>query len=307
MGRLPSVVAMMTPAAAALASSAACIATASSWWAAVRRACATSEQDRPNPKALRPRAIDATSSVNNPTAEVHRDAQRALIASGIFRKANPDVVVALSRGTRPVCFPPGHVVFAQGDPGGCLYMIVSGRVKVAYRHIDGGEIVLNLVGASDMFGELTLFDCGTREVTATAVTEVCAMAIERDQMLAWMAECPEIIHQMMRLLARHADVTDELSGRLRSRRSVVSRCQAADGIGQAIWKKRRRRGAGDARPDVGRDRAICRCSAGEPSTQRCGISRIGGGSASRTTVWKSSMGRGWPLFPHGGTISGGEL
>jgi CRP/FNR family transcriptional regulator, cyclic AMP receptor protein len=205
-GRLPSVVAMMTPAATALASSVACIATTSSWWAAVRRAYVTSEQDRPNPKALQPRAIDAMSSVTNPSAEVYRDAQQALIASGIFRKANPDVVAALSRGTRPVCFPPGHVVFAQGDPGGCLYMIVSGRVKVAYRHIDGGEIVLNLVGASDMFGELTLFDCGTREVTATAVTEVCAMAIERDQVLAWMAECPEIIHQMMRLLARHADV-----------------------------------------------------------------------------------------------------
>jgi CRP/FNR family cyclic AMP-dependent transcriptional regulator len=204
--RLPSIGDMMTPAAAALASSAACIATASSWWAAVRRAYATSEGDRPHPKALQSTAIDVTSPVTKPSAEVCRDAQRALIASGIFRKANPDVVVALSRGTRPVCFPPGHVVFAQGDPGGCLYMIVSGRVKVAYRHVDGGEIVLNLVGASDMFGELTLFDCGTREITATAVTEVCAMAIERDQMLAWMAECPEIIDQIMRLLARHADV-----------------------------------------------------------------------------------------------------
>jgi CRP/FNR family transcriptional regulator, cyclic AMP receptor protein len=146
------------------------------------------------------------SSVTHPRAAVHRDAHQALIASGIFRKADPDVVAAFSRCTQPVRFRPGHVVFAQGDPGGCLYLIVSGKVKVAYRHIDGGEIVLNLAGASDMFGELTLFDCGTREVTATAVTEVCAVAIERHQLLTWMADCPVIIHQIMRLLARRADV-----------------------------------------------------------------------------------------------------
>jgi CRP-like cAMP-binding protein len=146
------------------------------------------------------------SSVTGPGGAERRDVRQALIASGIFGRTGADVVSALSRRTRPVRFSPGHVVFVQGDPGGCLYMIVSGKVKVAYRHTDGRGIVLNLVGASDVFGEVALFDCGTREVTATAVTEVCAVAIERDQLLAWMAECPEIIHQIMRLLARRADV-----------------------------------------------------------------------------------------------------
>jgi hypothetical protein len=146
-GRLPSVVAMMTPAATALASSAACIANASSWWAAVRLACATSEQDRPSPKALQPTAVDAMSSVTRPSGTERRDVRQALITSGIFGRTDADVVSALSRRTRPVRFSPGHVVFVQGDPGGCLYMIVSGKIKVAYRHTGGREIVLNLVGA----------------------------------------------------------------------------------------------------------------------------------------------------------------
>jgi CRP-like cAMP-binding protein len=131
--------------------------------------------------------------------------QQALIASGIFGKSDADVVSELTEHLLPVGFPPGHVVFAQGDPGSCLYMIASGKVKVAYRHADGREVVINIVGASDVFGEVTPFDYGTREFTATAVTEVCAVAIDRDQLLAWIAECPEIIHQIMRLLARRAD------------------------------------------------------------------------------------------------------
>ena len=56
------------------------------------------------------------SSVTPPLAALHRDVHQALIASGIFSKADPDVVPALIKHMRPVCFPPGHVVFAQGDP-----------------------------------------------------------------------------------------------------------------------------------------------------------------------------------------------
>jgi CRP/FNR family transcriptional regulator, cyclic AMP receptor protein len=137
---------------------------------------------------------------------LRRDVRQALIRSGIFGNADADVVSALIEHVRSVHFSPGRVVFAQGESGSCLYLIASGRVKLTYRHIEGKEIVLNIVGASDIFGEVTPFDYGTREFTATAVCEVCAVAIERDQLLAWMAECPEIIHQIMRLLARHADV-----------------------------------------------------------------------------------------------------
>jgi CRP/FNR family transcriptional regulator, cyclic AMP receptor protein len=205
-GRLRSVVRMINPTATALASSAACIATTSSWWAVVRRGCVTADRERPNPKALQAKTVDAMSPVTQPTAALHRDLRQALIASGIFGKTDSGVVSALIEHLLPVRFPPGHVVFAQGDPGSCLYVITSGKVKVAYRHTDGREVVLNIVGASDVFGEVTPFDYGTREFTATAVIEVCAVAIERDQLLAWMAECPEIIHQIMRLLARRADV-----------------------------------------------------------------------------------------------------
>jgi CRP/FNR family cyclic AMP-dependent transcriptional regulator len=127
-------------------------------------------------------------------------------ASGIFGKTDSDLVSALIEQMVPVRFPSGYIVFAQGDPGSCLYMIASGRVKVAYRHVDGREVVLNIVGASDVFGEVTAFDYGRRELTATTVTDVCAVAIERDQLLTWIAECPEIIHQIMRRLARRADV-----------------------------------------------------------------------------------------------------
>jgi CRP/FNR family cyclic AMP-dependent transcriptional regulator len=164
---------MARPSTNTLASSVAFIAAASSWWALVRRVRIPSGQERPSRKALQTNTVAAT-------AAPRRDVRRALIRSGIFGKTDAHVVSALIEHMRHVCFSLGQAVFAQGDPGSRLYIIASGRVKLTFRHID----------------------YGTREVTATAVTDVCAVAIECDQLLAWMAECPEITDQIMRLLAR---------------------------------------------------------------------------------------------------------
>jgi CRP/FNR family cyclic AMP-dependent transcriptional regulator len=196
---------MISPTATALASSAACIATTSSWWA-VRRARLTPEEEGLNLRAPQAPTSDAISPVTRPSAALDREVRQALMVSGIFGRTNLEAVSAVTEHMRLVRFPPGHVVFAQGESGSCLYLIDSGKVKVGYRHTDGREIVVNVVGPSDVFGEVTPFDCGTREFTATTVTEVSAVAIERDQLLAWMTECPEIVPQIMRLLARRADV-----------------------------------------------------------------------------------------------------
>lgn len=198
--------AMISPNAAALASSAACIATTSSRRVAASRVRLATEPETPNPKAPQAMTVHMTASGTRPlTAAVRRHVLQTLMASGILRKTNADIASKLTEHILPVCFPPGHVVFGQGDTSNGLYIIASGKVKLTYRHRDGREVLLNVFGASDVFGEIAFFDCGTREATATTLTEASVLAIERDQLLGWMAKRPEVIHQFMRLLARRAD------------------------------------------------------------------------------------------------------
>jgi CRP-like cAMP-binding protein len=56
-----------------------------------------------------------------------------LIRTGIFRRLEPSVASELVKQLQPVDFDSGHTVFAQGDVGDRLYIIVSGKVKIAYR------------------------------------------------------------------------------------------------------------------------------------------------------------------------------
>jgi CRP/FNR family transcriptional regulator, cyclic AMP receptor protein len=132
------------------------------------------------------------------------DVCRALLASGIFRKTDPDVVSALSRQLKPVRFPPNHVVGAQSDYGGRIYVIISGKVKVVHWRPGGCELALTILGSSEIFGGTSLFDPASCETSVTTLTEVQAVPIERDQLLIWMAEYPELSAQVLRLFARWA-------------------------------------------------------------------------------------------------------
>ena len=135
------------------------------------------------------------------------DVYKTLVQSGIFSRTNPETVFAWAKQLAPEQFGPGCIVGTQTGPVRRLYVIISGKVKVSYRLPDGGEIILTILGHSEIFGIVPLFDPGSREVSVTTLTEVLAVPIERDQLLAWMSEHPEISDQVLRLFARWADAT----------------------------------------------------------------------------------------------------
>ena len=70
--------------------------------------------------------------------------------------------------------PRGQTLFAEGDPGDRLYVIIDGKIKLGARPRDGRENLLAVLGPGEMFGELSLFDPGPRTATATAVTDAHA-------------------------------------------------------------------------------------------------------------------------------------
>ncbi|HEX2289172.1 MAG TPA: cyclic nucleotide-binding domain-containing protein, partial [Pseudonocardiaceae bacterium] len=115
-----------------------------------------------------------------------------LIRAGIFQGVDPSAVQALSATLEPVKFPRAHVIFAEGEPGDRLYIVLSGKVKIGRKSADGRENLLAVFGPSDMFGELSIFDPGPRTSTATTVTEVSAVSMDRAALRDWINKRPEI-------------------------------------------------------------------------------------------------------------------
>jgi len=63
----------------------------------------------------------------------------------------------------------GNVLFAEGDSGDHLYVIVEGKLKLGTTSTDGRENLLSILGPGEMFGELSLFDPGTNEAVGDLV------------------------------------------------------------------------------------------------------------------------------------------
>jgi CRP-like cAMP-binding protein len=134
----------------------------------------------------------------------------ALARAGIFQGVDPSAVQDLKSALEPVTFPRAHVIFAEGELGDRLYIILSGKVKIGRKSPDGRENLLAVFGPSDMFGELSIFDPGPRTSTATTVTEVQAVTMDRTALREWIAKRPEIAEQLLRVIARRLRRTNNM-------------------------------------------------------------------------------------------------
>ena len=56
-----------------------------------------------------------------------------LARAGLFQGVEPSAVSALTKQLQPVDFPRGHTMFAEGEPGDRLYIIINGKVKIGRR------------------------------------------------------------------------------------------------------------------------------------------------------------------------------
>jgi CRP/FNR family cyclic AMP-dependent transcriptional regulator len=137
------------------------------------------------------------------------DVDQILARAGLLQGVQPSAVSALISQLQPLDFPRGHVIFAQGEPGDRLYVVISGKVKIGRRCLDGRESLLAVMGPSDMFGELSMFDPGPRTASATTVTEVVAVSMDRAALRAWIDDRPEIAERLLRVLARRLRRTND--------------------------------------------------------------------------------------------------
>jgi CRP/FNR family transcriptional regulator len=103
----------------------------------------------------------------------------------------------------------GHVVFHEGDTGDRLFIVLDGKVKISRTAADGRENLLAVLGPGEMFGELSLFDPGSRTATATAVTESTLASLDHDDLRPLLLDRPAVAVNLLRALAQRLRRTNE--------------------------------------------------------------------------------------------------
>lgn len=129
--------------------------------------------------------------------------------AGILRGVEPGAVSALIEQLHSCEFVAGQTIFAERDPGDRVYIIGSGKVKLSLKGPGGRDNLLAVLGPSDIFGELGVFDPGPRSCTAIAITDIQAVWLDRATLRTWMAHRPVIAEQLLQMLARRLRHTND--------------------------------------------------------------------------------------------------
>ena len=109
---------------------------------------------------------------------------------------------AFAKSRPPVRCSPGYLIYLQNTEATCFYYLKSGKVKSFLQSEDGGERVLNIYRAGNLFGEASFFDELPRVSSAIALSSCEIVPIDRELVTQEFARNPELALAMMKYLAR---------------------------------------------------------------------------------------------------------
>jgi CRP-like cAMP-binding protein len=104
----------------------------------------------------------------------------------------------------------GDVVFRKDDPGDGLYGVLEGRIVVTVESAQGKELILNMFGPGEFFGEIALLDGKGRTATAVARDASRLVFLSRAAFLPFLSEHHEAAVRIIAFLCERLRRTTAL-------------------------------------------------------------------------------------------------
>lgn len=104
-----------------------------------------------------------------------------------------------------------EVIFKKGTPGKIMYLLKLGNVKLTRESMRNGksvEVTLGILAKDDYFGEMAIFDFGSRSATAVAVGEVIVKVITQQDLEAMIEESPKLAWLFLRRMSERIRMID---------------------------------------------------------------------------------------------------
>jgi CRP-like cAMP-binding protein len=127
----------------------------------------------------------------------------------LFRNLGPHERDALVARAHMRTFDAGDNIFLMGTQHDSMMAVLSGDVKISVPSADGKEVVLAVLHAGDVFGEIAMLDGKKRSADASALT-ACSLAIlHRRDVLAALEHNPAAWLGLVEVLCRRLRRTDQ--------------------------------------------------------------------------------------------------
>ena len=115
-----------------------------------------------------------------------------------------DVVEHFRTARNTVTMPRGAVIFAEGEQGGNMYVLMQGRAEISV----GGEVLESALPGA-LLGEMSLVSVAPRSATVVAATECKLVSVDVRTFDLLARESPEFARHVMTVMAERLRRTNE--------------------------------------------------------------------------------------------------
>lgn len=134
---------------------------------------------------------------SGPHAAVARERFMALKSMGV--QVEPSMLEPKS-GEMSRVYPVESMIFCECQPGAELYIIQKGQVKIT-KIVDNNEVLLAVLKAGDMFGEMALLENKPRSASAIALDGTQLLAVNRQNFNQMVSTQPQLIARLTNTLS----------------------------------------------------------------------------------------------------------
>ena len=132
-----------------------------------------------------------------------------LRSAGLFKGTPDDILADVAGLLEEVHADPGQAVFAKGEKGESMYLIVAGEVRV-----HDGDHTINYLHHGDIFGEMALLDSEPRMASITATTGTQLLRLDQDPFYELLEDRAEVARGVIHVLSSR--LRDSVAGRRQS-------------------------------------------------------------------------------------------
>jgi CRP-like cAMP-binding protein len=148
--------------------------------------------------------------------------RRLFEGHSLFGKLPPPDLDALLLHARVERYPAGREIFAKGSPGRSMMAILEGSVRISTPSPAGPDIVLTILHAGEVFGEIALIDGADRTADARAISDCELLVLDHRDFVPFLERRADLCILLLKLLCQRLRQTDQqveeaMFGRLEDR------------------------------------------------------------------------------------------
>ena len=130
----------------------------------------------------------------------------------LFAELSLEQLEAVNQFAKEKVYLPNEVIVKEGDPGGELYLLIEGKVRVFKHYGMLNETELGTMSAVSYFGEMAVLDDATRSATIVAYDRLRLIAVDGANIKELILEMPELSFEIFRVLTRRVRAAEERLG-----------------------------------------------------------------------------------------------